>query len=89
MRIDVPEHDRKCLTLGGIYVRYLFMMTMRPINRPADQAANDPTPDRPESHDCCSDAAVEARTARQFATLTALTKIGMEVAGVVGRALPS
>jgi hypothetical protein len=47
--------------------------------------SNDPTPDRPESHGCCSDEAIEARTAQQFATLAALTRIGLKVARVVER----
>ncbi|MGB8841532.1 MAG: hypothetical protein WCC64_10710 [Aliidongia sp.] len=63
------------------------MITIRPIKRPADQAASDPAPDRPETHGCCSDAAVEARTAEQFATLAILTRVGLTLVGTVERAV--
>jgi hypothetical protein len=62
------------------------MDNLNSIPQPASPAPNDPTPDRPESRDCCSDAAIEARMARQFDVLAALTGIGMKVAAVVEHA---
>jgi uncharacterized protein YpuA (DUF1002 family) len=63
------------------------MDDLNSITPPASPAASDPTADRPESHDCCSDAAIAARMAQQFAVLATLTRIGMKVADVVERAV--
>jgi hypothetical protein len=63
------------------------MDDLNSIPPPAGPAASDPTPDRPESHDCCSDAAIAARMAQQFAVLATLTRIGMKAAGLVERAM--
>jgi hypothetical protein len=55
----------------------------RPITEAASSAAYDPSLDRPENRACCSDAAVEARTAKQFEVLAELTWVGMKLVSAV------
>jgi hypothetical protein len=55
----------------------------RPITEAASSAAYDPSLDRPENRACCSDAAAEARTAKQFEVLAELTWVGMKLVSAV------
>jgi hypothetical protein len=61
------------------------MNNVHSITQPAGPAANDPSPDRPENRACCSDEAVEARTARQFEVLAELTRVGLKLVSAVER----